>query len=143
MSENGIMECPGCGARISSSKRICDYCGNEIKAQGVKKESPSVIPESQNNQQSQPQGISQSYNKPAYNQTPQKTISGMAIVSFILSLVGFGPIAFILGIIANSRISKPDSNLTGRGFAVAAIIISVIQVLILIIIISTTQKIAS
>jgi len=139
MSENRIMECPGCGARISSSKRICDYCGNEIKVPEEKNESTDVASEIQNNQQFQPRAISQPYNGSAYNQTPQKTISSMAIVSFILSLVGFSPIAFILGIIASIKISKPDSNLTGKGFAAAAIIISVIQVLILIIIISTTQ----
>jgi hypothetical protein len=34
-----------------------------------------------------------------------------------------------MGIAANSRISKPDSNLTGRGFAVAAIIISALQMI--------------
>ena len=134
MSENRIMECPGCGARITSSKRICDYCGSEIKVPEVKKESPDAAPESQSVQQTQAQAIPQGYDNSTYSHTQQKTLSGLAVVAFILSLVGLGPVAFILGIIANVRISKPDSNLTGKGFAVAAIIISVIQVIVFIII---------
>lgn len=134
MSENRIMECPGCGARITSSKRICDYCGSEIKVPEVNKESPDAAPESQGVQQTQAQVIPPDYNKSMHSQAPQKTLSGLAVAAFILSLVGLGPIAFILGIIASVRISNPNSNLTGRGFAVAAIIISIIQVIVFIII---------
>ena len=134
MSENKILECPGCGARITGGKRICDYCGSEIKVPEVKKESPGPTPEIQYNQQPQSQATSQSYSRPAYIQPVQKTTSGMAIASFVLSLLGIFPIAFILGIIASARISQPDSNLTGRGFAVTAIILSILQVLTLIIV---------
>lgn len=139
MSDNRIIECPGCGAKITSNKMICDYCGSEIKVSETKKENTGVASETQSDQQPKPQPVSQSYSKPVYNKTGQKTISSLAIVSFILSLVGIGPVAFILGIIANARISHPDSNLTGRGFATAAIILSVIQVLSLTIILIVTH----
>lgn len=131
MSENIILYCPGCGARITSDKRICDYCGSEIKVPEVKKESSMFSPEIQNYQQPQPQATPQSYIRPSYNQPVQKTTSGMAVASFVLSLLGISPIAFILGIIANAKISQPNSNLTGRGFAIAAIVLSVVQGLIL------------
>ena len=142
MSENKILECPSCGARITGGKMICDYCGSEIKEQEVKKESPVLVPEIQYNQRPQSQATSQSYSRPAYNHQPvQKTTSGMAIASFVLSLLGIVPIAFILGIVASARISQPNSNLTGRGFAITAIILSIIQVLTLIIIYLSQQAI--
>jgi len=132
MSENKILECPSCGARITGGKRICDYCGSEIKVPEVKKESPVLAPEIQYNQQPQSQATSQSYSRPVYIQPVQKTTSGMAIASFVLSLLGISPIAFILGIIASARISQPNSNLTGRGFAITAIILSIIQTITLV-----------
>ena len=140
MSENKILECPSCGARITSGKRICDYCGSEIKIPEVKKESSGLAPEIQYNQQPQSQITSQSYSRPVYNQPVQKTTSGMAIASFVLSLLGIIPIAFILGIIASARISQPNSNLTGRGFATTAIILSIIQALTLIIILLSQAR---
>jgi predicted amidophosphoribosyltransferase len=127
MSEIRIIECPGCGARIDSNKKICDYCGSEIIMPEVKKEKIDKAPEVQVENQSRTEEISQGYIKNTYIQAQRKKISGLAVAAFILSLIGLGPVAFILGIIANVKISRPDSNLTGRGFAIAAIVLSIIQ----------------
>lgn len=123
MSDAKILECPSCGARIISDSRVCAYCGSQIVLPEEKKKSSTA--DIQNSQQV----IPQEYTRTAYIQREQKTKSGLAVAAFILSLFGFGPISFFMGIAANSRISKPDSNLTGRGFAVAAIIISALQMI--------------
>ena len=120
MNEINFFECPSCGARITGDKKFCDYCGGKLKVPEEKKQSPE-FPDIEVKEET----ISQVYNRPLQT---QKTMSGLAVAAFILSLFGFSPISFFMGIAANSRISKPDSNLTGRGFAIAAIIISAIQI---------------
>jgi len=123
MTEAKNLECPSCGAKIMSDSRICAYCGSQIVLQEEKKKSSTA--DIQNSQHV----IPQEYTRTVYIQREQKTTSGLAIAAFIMALFGFGPISFFMGIVANSRISKPDSNLTGRGFAVAAIIISALQMI--------------
>jgi hypothetical protein len=130
MSENIILECPGCGAKITSGMRVCDYCGSALKAEELKNESTGAVQNMQGNLQAQPQTASQFQGRPSNNQPVQKTKSGVAVAAFVLSILGISPIAFILGIVASARISKPNSNLTGRGFAVVAIILSIVQMLI-------------
>jgi len=61
--------------------------------------------------------------------TPQtNTTNGLAVASFVLSIVGLGIIGFIMGIVALSQIKKSSQN--GRGLAIAGIIIGVITGLI-------------
>ncbi len=38
MGENIILECPGCGAKITDNKKVCDNCGREIQASEPKKD---------------------------------------------------------------------------------------------------------
>jgi parvulin-like peptidyl-prolyl isomerase len=38
MSENIILECPSCGAKITDNKKVCDFCGSEIPATEPKKD---------------------------------------------------------------------------------------------------------
>jgi uncharacterized membrane protein len=60
---------------------------------------------------------------------PQKTTNGMAIASFVLGIVGLGTcsvtsiLGLILGIVALSQLKK-NPNETGKGLAIAGIIIS-------------------
>jgi hypothetical protein len=148
MNEIRFFECPSCGARITSDKKFCDYCGGQLKLPEEKKQSP-VAPDTQFREET----VSQAYSKPVDVVQAQKTTSGLAVKSFVLCLFGFVPIALattsrltlasvasffiypivlILGITASVTISRPNSNLTGRGFAIAAIIISIIQIIVII-----------
>lgn len=157
MNEIRFFECPNCGARITSDKKFCDYCGGQLKLPEEKKQSP-VAPDTQFKEET----VSQAYSKPvdvvqAQNKQAQKTTSRVAVRSFVLCLlVGFFwvftlniisdsvalipltvalialLIALILGISASVTISRPNSNLTGRGFANAAIITSIIQIIVII-----------
>ena len=58
----------------------------------------------------------------------QKHMSILAIVALILSII-ISPVGLILGIIALIRINK-NSNLGGKGLAIASIIIGVILTII-------------
>lgn len=161
MNEIRFFECPSCGARITSDKKFCDYCGGQLKLPEEKKQS-AVAPDTQLGEET----VSQAYSKPvavvqAQNKQAQKTTSGLAVRSFVLCLFGFIPIAIattssltlasvasffiypivlISGITANVRISRPNSNLTGRGLAIAAIIISIMQIIAIIVIITEANS---
>ncbi|MDD5622145.1 MAG: DUF4190 domain-containing protein [Actinomycetota bacterium] len=120
MNEIKFFECPSCGARITGDKKFCDYCGGKLKVPEEKKKSTEIDSQSS-------QVKPQEYARTVYIQKEQKTTSGLAVAAFIMSLFNFNIISLIMGIVANSRISKPDSNLTGKGFAIAAIVLSTIQ----------------
>lgn len=133
MNEILLFECPSCGAKISTDKKTCDYCGSQIKIQDNEKKDSAL--QSQSIKQQEPL-IPQQVTEPVKIITqpikPAKTLSGLAVASFVLSLIGFGPISLILGIIATAMTSNKDLNLSGRGFSIAAIIISIIQIIIFI-----------
>ncbi len=120
MNEINFFECPSCGARITGDKKFCDYCGGKLKVSEEKKKSTDVDSQSS-------QVKPQEHTRTVYIQNEQKTTSGLAVAAFIMSLFGFSLISLIMGIAAKSKISQPDSNLTGGGFAVAAIVISAVQ----------------
>ena len=125
-------QCPGCGATITNNLENCEYCGSRInwpkEETGVReviKPVPVII-------------------KPQV--TEYKRTSGAAIASLILALFGVAPLALIFGIVAISAISKPESNATGKGVAIAGVIISSIQIftwIIVLISISCTAATAS
>lgn len=58
---------------------------------------------------------------PAYQAAPQAPTNVLAVVAFVLSLLGFNIIAIILGAVALSQVKRSGER--GRGFAIAAIII--------------------
>jgi peptidyl-prolyl cis-trans isomerase B (cyclophilin B) len=65
----------------------------------------------------------------------------LAIVGFVLSILGFNIIAIILGAVGLSQIKKSGDR--GRGFALAAIWIGVISIVLAIIVIIAAIAIAA
>lgn len=63
--------------------------------------------------------------------SPTAPMNVLSVVAFVLSLVGFNVIAVILGAVGLSQIKKKGER--GRGFALAAIIIGAISIVIFII----------
>jgi hypothetical protein len=120
MQDSQPLQCPGCGATVTTKLENCEYCGSRIswpkeetKVQEIIKPVPIVI--------EQPR-------------VEYKRTSGAAVASLVLALFGIAPLAIIFGIVGISAISKPENNASGRGIAVAGIIISSIQILVWIII---------
>jgi peptidyl-prolyl cis-trans isomerase B (cyclophilin B) len=64
-------------------------------------------------------------------QTAQGT-NVLGIVGFILAIVGFNVIAIILGAVALSQIKRTGEK--GRGFALAAIWVAIIEIVLFIVI---------
>ena len=76
---------------------------------------------------------------PVSNVAPKTNV--LAIVSLVLSIIGFNIVAIILGFVAMNQVKKTGEN--GRGLALAAVIIGfaeiVIGIIIVIVVVSATQ----
>lgn len=94
------MFCKNCGKEINDGAVVCPNCGVATDNM-VKASAPAAAPAQKNT---------------------------MALVGFILSLLGFNVIALILSIIGYQNVKKPEYNGDGKGFAIAGIIISAISV---------------
>ena len=73
------------------------------------------------------------------NNQPAGT-NGTAVVAFVLSLIGFGVVSIILGIVALNQIKK--GNQKGKGFAIAGIAIGALTTLIVLINIASSGSTA-
>jgi uncharacterized membrane protein YidH (DUF202 family) len=65
----------------------------------------------------------------------------LGVVGFILALVGFNVIAIILGAVALSQIKRTGEK--GRGFALAAIWVAIIEIVLFIVILIIVITVAS
>jgi hypothetical protein len=63
----------------------------------------------------------------------EKGTDGLAIIGFLMSLI-FGPIGLVVSIIALSKIDSDPEKFSGKGWAIAGIIISSLYLLLLILI---------
>ena len=71
----------------------------------------------------------------------QAPMNVLSVVGFVLSLVGFNVIAIILAAIGLSQIKKKGER--GKGFAIAAIIIGAISIIIFIIVLIVSATIVA
>ena len=117
MSDLQSMQCPGCGAAITSGRENCEYCGSKIQWPKEEVKTTQVV--------ERPTVIHHYVEQPA---APTKRTSGAAVAALILALLGIAPLALIFGIVGLRATSNPEDNITGRGLAVAGVIISLIQI---------------
>jgi hypothetical protein len=107
--------CANCGAEVSDGFAFCEKCGTPVQA---------------------PENQAPSYNAPQYGPAAKQESNGMAIGGFVCSLVGFlccqlvTPVGLILSIIGLSK--SKQMNGSGKGLAIAGIIIGAIGVAIFI-----------
>ena len=102
------MFCKNCGKEINDGAVVCPNCG--VATENMVKASAPAAPAQKNT---------------------------MALVGFILALLGFNLIALILSIVGLTNCKKPEFNGHGKGFAIAGIIISSIYMVIFIILFAT------
>lgn len=103
------MFCKNCGKEINDGAVVCPNCG--VATDNMVKASAPVAAPAQKNT--------------------------MALVGFILALLGFNLIALILSIVGLTNCKKPEYNGDGKGFAIAGIIISSIYIVVFIILFAT------
>ena len=102
------MFCKNCGKDIDDNAVVCPNCGV-----ATEKMAASTAP------------------APAQKNT-------MALVGFILALLGFNLIALILSIVGLTNSKKPEFAGDGKGFAIAGIILSTLYIVVIFIIVAVT-----
>ncbi|MBE7076296.1 MAG: DUF4190 domain-containing protein [Clostridiales bacterium] len=117
------MFCSYCGKKVADTDKFCKECGAEIKKTA---EVVDPVAETENTQVES-------------NEVQTKKFSGKAIAGFVLSLAGIvfaGMICGIIGLILSSialKNIKNNENLRGKGLAIAGLVISIIDIVIMII----------
>ena len=109
------MFCSSCGAEVGT-ETTCPKCGAVVNPAAAAPAAAQAAPAQA--APAQPQVVVQ---MPA----PAKT-SGLAIAGFILSFF-FSLVGVILSIVALVQINKSNGTLTGKGFAIAGIIIGALS----------------
>jgi hypothetical protein len=109
------MFCAKCGTQVEEGSKFCQKCGTPV------------------DQSAQPQMVS----APPGSYQPAAAIktSGMAIASLVLGICGISLLAIIFGIVALNQIKNSNGFLTGKGMAIAGIILGSVAIVITIIVI--------
>ncbi len=108
------MYCSKCGAQIDDSATFCQYCGTPTTGTPV-------------NQQYYAPPVQQGTNGTSSNQTNGFAIAGF-VLAFFMPLIGL--VLSIVGLVK----SKKDFGGSGKGLAIAGIVISGVAILIYIIV---------
>ena len=64
------------------------------------------------------------------DETPK--LNGLALAGFILSLLGVGGLGLIFSAVALSQINKNPKRWTGKGFAIAGLVLGILDIIIII-----------
>ena len=114
------MFCTNCGSQIAAGG-FCANCGTQA---GPASTNQAQAPINQTPPPAAPYGSP--YGAPM-GMVPKT--NGLAIASLIVSLVCFGPVGLILGIVASNQIKNSNGTQTGQGMATAGIIIGALSTL--------------
>ena len=119
--------CVHCGSNLEEGSNVCPNCG--AKVEDMKEEVVETVVVNEPPRQ----------NYAGAQQTQSKPTNGLAITGFIMSLVSFifccgtlSPISLILSIIG--AVDAGKKNGSGKGMAIAGIIISAVTVVFAIIV---------
>jgi Na+/proline symporter len=115
------MKCPSCGAELNNNDTFCTSCGKRVDgatqtATGTTTDNNQIIQE---------------------NKTNKKTNNKKAITGFIISIVSLIVAGYILGSIgailsAQSYNEIKENNESGKGFAIAGIIIGILSIALIV-----------
>jgi hypothetical protein len=108
------MFCTNCGSQIAAGG-FCANCGTQAGPAPTNQTPPPAAP------------YGSPYGAPM-GMVPKT--NGLAIASLVTSLVCFGFVGLILGIVASNQIKNSNGTQTGQGMATAGIIIGAISTLI-------------
>ncbi len=128
--------CTNCGTKMNETDRFCPNCGTDSNT--------GAAPVQNNNVVQQNYSYAQANNNNVVSGGTKKT-NGLAVTSFVCSMVGIVIFGLIMGILAIcfgavglSR-SKYFPEESGKGFAVTGIVVGIIEVIIMIFYIVTVR----
>ena len=121
------MFCTNCGSQIAAGG-FCANCGTQA-APAAANQAQSPL------NQTPPQAPYAAPYMAPYGAAPKT--NGLAIASLVTSLVCFGFVGLILGIVASNQIKNSNGTQTGQGMATAGIIIGGLTTLLWILLVAT------
>ena len=143
------MTCQNCGAQLNEGAAFCPNCGTPVSQTQTQPQQQYAQPQQQYTQPPQQYNQPQ-YNQPQYNQSQSgqffedmtaanlgQSVFGFGLAGFICSLI-FSILGLIFSIIALNKAKHYQAYTggfynkaaTGRGFAIAGLIISIISIVI-------------
>lgn len=128
--------CTNCGTKMNETDRFCPNCGTDSNTGAAPVQNNNVVQQNYSN--------AQANNNNVVSGGTKKT-NGLAVTSFVCSMVGIVVFGLIMGILAIcfgavglSR-SKYFPEESGKGFAVTGIVVGIIEVIIMIFYIVTVR----
>ncbi|MBR0491345.1 MAG: DUF4190 domain-containing protein [Clostridia bacterium] len=128
--------CTNCGTKMNETDRFCPNCGADSNTEAAPVQN-NVVQQNYSNAQANNNNVVQGGTK--------KT-NGLAVTSFVCSMVGIVVFGLVMGILAIcfgavglSR-TKYFPEESGKGFAVAGIVVGIIEVIIMILYIVTVRS---
>lgn len=128
--------CTNCGTKMNETDRFCPNCGTDSNTGATPVQNNNVVQQNYSN--------AQANNNNVVSGGTKKT-NGLAVTSFVCSMVGIVVFGLIMGILAIcfgavglSR-SKYFPEESGKGFAVTGIVVGIIEVIIMIFYIVTVR----
>ncbi len=117
LNEDGTKTCPQCAEHVQGAALVCRFCGYRFDG------------------------------TPAPVDPGETSTSGVAVASFITSLIGLWIAGIPLGIHARRQIDQSQGRKTGRGFATAGIVLGILgvigSVILVIVLVSAAKPVAS
>ena len=128
--------CTNCGTKMNATDRFCSNCGADSNSGDSSVQNNNVVQPNVNNTQANNNVV----------QGGTKKTNGLAVTSFVCSMVGIVVFGLVMGILAIcfgavglSR-TKYFPEESGKGFAVTGIVVGIIEVIIMIFYIVTVRS---
>lgn len=128
--------CTNCGTKMNETDRFCSNCGADSNSGNSSVQNNNVVQPNVNNTQANNNVV----------QGGTKKTNGLAVTSFVCSMVGIVVFGLVMGILAIcfgavglSR-TKYFPEESGKGFAVTGIVVGIIEVIIMIFYIVTVRS---
>ena len=128
--------CTNCGTKMNETDRFCSNCGADSNSGDSSVQNNNVVQPNVNNTQANNNVV----------QGGTKKTNGLAVTSFVCSMVGIVVFGLVMGILAIcfgavglSR-TKYFPEESGKGFAITGIVVGIIEVIIMIFYIVTVRS---